>query len=52
MRAHLTQTVAESEDNRDLINLFLKGLAQESTKMQTWAFLLGHSPLWPKEPKT
>ncbi len=39
MRAHPTQTVAESEDNRDLIDLFLKGLAQESTKTQTWAFL-------------
>ncbi len=39
MRAHPTQTVAESEDNRDPIDLFLKGLARESTKTQTWAFL-------------
>ena len=39
MRAHPTQTVAESEENRDLIDLFLKGLARESTKTQTWAFL-------------
>ncbi len=39
MRAHPTQTVAESKDSRDLIDLFLKGLARESTKTQTWAFL-------------
>ncbi len=39
MRAHPTQTVVESEENRDLIDLFLKGLARESTKTQTWAFL-------------
>ncbi len=39
MRAHLTQTVAETEEDRDLINLFLKGLAREATKSQMWAFL-------------
>ncbi len=39
MRAHPTQTVADSEESRDLIDLFLKGLARESTKTQTWAFL-------------
>ena len=39
MRAHPTQTVAESEENRDLIDLFLKGLAWDSTKTQAWAFL-------------
>ncbi len=39
MQAHLTQTVAEMEDDQDLIDLFLKGLARETTKIQTWAFL-------------
>ncbi len=39
MWAHLTQTILESEENRDLVDLFLKGLAREATKTQTWGFL-------------
>ncbi len=39
MRAHPTQTVLDSEENRVLIDMFLKGLARETTKTQTWAFL-------------
>ncbi len=39
MRAHPTQTILESEESRDLIDLFLKGLAREAMKTQTWAFL-------------
>ncbi len=39
MRAHLTQTVSETEEDRDLIDLFLKGVARETTKTQMWAFL-------------
>ncbi len=39
MQAHPTQTITETEDDRDLIDLFLKGLARETTKIQTWAFL-------------
>ncbi len=39
MRAHPAQMVAESEESRDLIDLFLKGLVRETTNTQTWAFL-------------
>ncbi len=51
MRAHLTQTILESKESRDLINLFLKGLARETTKTQTWAFLPIRSLQQPSRPK-
>ncbi len=35
MRAHPNQMIAEAEGNRDLVDLFLQGLARETTKVQT-----------------